>query len=103
MAKLARFLFIAAALGRPAFGKTVHYDLSIKQTEVNLSGKKSVDWALAVNGQIPAPTLEFTEGDDAEIVVKNDLSSQEVSVHWHGILLPPLMDGVPYVSTPPIF
>ena len=69
---------------------------------VNLSGKKTVDFALMLNGQIPAPTLEFTEGDDAEIVVKNRIPAQEVSVHWHGILLPNGMDGVSYVTTPPI-
>src|SRR5690606_11158097 len=68
---------------------------------VNLSGKKTVDWALMINGGIPAPVLEFTEGDDAEIVVNNKLD-EEVSIHWHGILLPPEMDGVAYVNTPPI-
>ncbi|MDQ3232164.1 MAG: multicopper oxidase domain-containing protein, partial [Pseudobdellovibrionaceae bacterium] len=51
---------------------------------------------------LPAPTLEFTEGDEAEIVLKNQIPGQEVSIHWHGILLPPEMDGVPYVNTPPI-
>ena len=62
-----------------------------------------MDFALTVNGGIPAPTLEFTEGDDAEILVKNGLANEEVSIHWHGILLPPLEDGVAYVNTPPIF
>ena len=85
------------------FAKTVRYELNVEQKTVNLSGKKSVDWALLVNGSIPAPTLEFTEGDDAEIVVRNGLAREEVSIHWHGILLPPEEDGVPYVNTPPIF
>lgn len=56
-----------------------------------------------LNGSIPAPTLEFTEGDEAEIIVKNEIPDDELSVHWHGILLDPYMDGVPYVNTPPIF
>src|SRR5690606_19452325 len=76
--------------------------LEITKGAVNLSGKKTVDWALMVNGRIPAPALEFTEGDDAEIVVRNTLADQEASIHWHGILLPSEMDGVPYVNTPPI-
>jgi FtsP/CotA-like multicopper oxidase with cupredoxin domain len=82
--------------------RTVRYELVASQGSVNLSGKKSVDFALLVNGSLPAPTLEFTEGDVAEIVLKNQIPGQEVSIHWHGILLPPEMDGVPYVNTPPI-
>jgi FtsP/CotA-like multicopper oxidase with cupredoxin domain len=87
----------------PAFAKTVRYELRVANQKVNLSGKKEVDWALTVNGGIPAPVLEFTEGDDAEITVKNELKDDEVSIHWHGILLPPSEDGVAYVNTPPIF
>lgn len=85
-----------------AFGKTVRYELNITRGSVNLSGKKSVDWALMINGGIPAPTLTFTEGDDAEITVVNK-TDEEVSTHWHGILLPPEEDGVAYVNTPPIY
>lgn len=84
--------------------KTVRYELTIRNEKVNLSGKKEVDFALTVNGGIPAPTLEFTEGDDAEITVINQLPTDEdVSIHWHGILLPPEQDGVPFVNTPPIY
>ena len=94
---------IAACLQAPlAFAKTVHYELTATRQKVNLSGKKEVDFALVVNGSIPAPVLELNEGDDAEIVVKNRIPNQELSIHWHGILLPPEMDGVSYVNTPPI-
>jgi FtsP/CotA-like multicopper oxidase with cupredoxin domain len=87
------------------FAKTVRYELVIEQKPVNMSGKKTVDFSLTVNGGIPAPTLEFTEGDEAEITVRNGLknSNEDVSIHWHGILLPPLEDGVPFVNTPPIY
>lgn len=84
-----------------AWAKTVQYDLAIENQKFNLTGKE-VDFALTVNGGIPAPTLEFTEGDNAEITVRNKLKEGEVSIHWHGILLPPEEDGVPYVNTPPI-
>lgn len=98
------FLLSSLFLSGAVSAKTVHYDLKIKNEPVNLSGKKTVDFALTVNGGIPAPTLEFTEGDDAEIVVTNDVASgEDVSIHWHGILLPPLEDGVPFVNTPPIY
>lgn len=85
------------------FAKTVRYELTIRNEKFNMSGKKTVDFALTVNGGIPAPTLEFTEGDDAEILVRNEVPGEEASIHWHGILLPPDQDGVPYVNTPPIF
>jgi CopA family copper-resistance protein len=87
----------------PVFAKVVRYELNVTREKVNLSGKKPVDFALLVNHSIPAPTLEFTEGDEAEIVLKNDSDEDEISVHWHGILLDPYMDGVPYVNTPPIY
>lgn len=102
--KLFKFIIFAATflLSGQVFAKTVHYDLAIASQKVNITGEE-VDWAITVNGGIPAPTLEFTEGDDAEITVTNHLPKEEVSIHWHGILLPPEEDGVAYVNTPPIF
>lgn len=82
-------------------GQTVRYELTATKGKINLSGKAEVDFALMINGGIPAPILEFTEGDDAEIVVRNLIPDDELSIHWHGILLDPYMDGVPYVNTPP--
>ena len=79
--------------------KTVHYDLYIKDTTVNFTGK--LKRAIAVNGQIPMPTLTFTEGDTAEIVVHNELNEQ-TSLHWHGLFLPNKEDGVPYLTQMPI-
>ena len=84
-----------------AHAKLVKYELKVSRGSVNMSGKETVDWALMVNGSIPAPTLEFTEGDEAEITVVNGLD-EEVSTHWHGILLPWTEDGVANVNTPPI-
>lgn len=75
------------------------YTLIIKEEIVNKAGKEVK--GMTVNGTIPGPTLEFTEGEYAVIYVKNEMSV-ETSVHWHGMLLPNFYDGVPYLTTPPI-
>lgn len=85
-----------------AQAKVVDYELIATKGSINLSGKQTVDFALMLNNQIPAPVLEFTEGDLARIKVINNIPGQEVSIHWHGLLLDPYMDGVAYVNTPPI-
>lgn len=79
--------------------KIVHYNLYVKDTIVNYAGKEKR--AIAVNGQIPMPTLEFTEGDTAEIVVHN-LLQENTSLHWHGVFVPNKEDGVPYLTQQPI-
>ena len=79
--------------------KTVRYDLYVRDTIVNFSGKEK--HAFAVNGQIPMPTLTFTEGDIAEIYVHNE-SKESTSLHWHGLFLPNKEDGVPYLTQMPI-
>lgn len=82
-----------------ASAEVVEYSLTIDEREVNYSGKPVR--AVAVNGGIPGPVLRFREGDRARIHVHNRLSAP-TSIHWHGILVPPGMDGVPYISFPPI-
>ncbi len=79
--------------------KTVRYDLYVKDTIVNFTGKEKR--AIAVNGQIPMPTLTFTEGDTAEIYVHNEMN-EETSLHWHGLFLPNKEDGVPNLTQMPI-
>lgn len=79
--------------------KVVRYDLYVKDTVVNFTGKEKR--AIAVNGQIPMPTLTFTEGDTAEIHVHNQLK-EGTSLHWHGLFLPNKEDGVPYLTQMPI-
>jgi len=79
--------------------RTVRYDLYIADTIVTFGKKKKR--AIAVNGQIPMPTLTFTEGDTAEIWVHN-LLKEETSLHWHGLFLPNRMDGVPFLTQMPI-
>ena len=79
--------------------KVVRYDLHVRDTIVNFSGKGKR--AIAVNGQIPMPTLTFTEGDIAEIHVYNHLK-ESTSLHWHGLYLPNKEDGVPFLTQMPI-
>ena len=69
------------------------YDLNINQGTVNVTGKPVK--RITVNGKFIAPLLEFEEGDEAVIHVYNQLKDQDTSLHWHGLLLPGLMDGVP--------
>lgn len=79
--------------------KLIHYDLYVNDTTLNYSGVNAK--AIAINGQIPAPQLTFTEGDTAEIYVHN-LMNTETSIHWHGLILPNNQDGVPYLTYAPI-
>jgi CopA family copper-resistance protein len=79
--------------------KVVRYNLYVKDTTVNFTGTPKR--AIAVNGQIPMPTLTFTEGDTAEIYVHNELN-EETSLHWHGLFLPNKYDGVPNLTQMPI-
>jgi FtsP/CotA-like multicopper oxidase with cupredoxin domain len=79
--------------------KLVRYDLYVRDTTLNYTGK--IKHAISVNGQIPMPTLTFTEGDTAEIYVHNELK-ESTSMHWHGLFLPNKEDGVPYLTQLPI-
>jgi CopA family copper-resistance protein len=83
----------------PTVSKRVRYDLYVRDTIVNFGNKPK--HAIAVNGQIPMPTLTFTEGDIAEIYVHNELN-EETSLHWHGLFLPNQYDGVPNLTQMPI-
>lgn len=71
------------------------FDLTIEEMVVNFTGTPRV--ATAINGSIPAPTLRWREGDTVIIKVTNRMKVS-TSIHWHGILLPFQMDGVPGIS-----
>jgi FtsP/CotA-like multicopper oxidase with cupredoxin domain len=73
--------------------------LYVRDTVVTIGNKPKR--AIAVNGQIPMPTLTFTEGDIAEIYVHNELK-KGTSLHWHGLYLPNKEDGVPFLTQLPI-
>lgn len=97
-----------AAFGWPRFGNAAapvltgtDFDLSIGELPVNFTGRIRI--GVAVNGSVPAPTLRWREGTTVELRVSNRLPpnsihGRQTSIHWHGILLPANMDGVPGMS-----
>lgn len=95
------FIWVAILLAFSLHSQNiVRYDLYVKDTVVDFTGKEK--HAIAINGSIPGPTLYFTEGDSAVIYVHNQLKKDETSIHWHGLILPNQYDGVPYLTTAPI-
>jgi CopA family copper-resistance protein len=70
-------------------------DLTVGEMAVNLTGRASV--GTVVNGSLPGPVLRWREGDSIVLRVRNTLAT-ETAIHWHGIVLPAGMDGVPGVS-----
>jgi FtsP/CotA-like multicopper oxidase with cupredoxin domain len=71
------------------------FDLTIGERLVDLTGSPKV--GLTINGSIPGPLLRWREGDTVTLRVSNTLS-EDTSIHWHGIILPANMDGVPGLS-----
>ena len=76
-------------------GPPGEYDLVIDRTPILIDGRRSS--AVTVNGSVPAPLLRFREGMTVTLRVRNGLD-EPTSIHWHGILLPFEMDGVPGVA-----
>ncbi|WP_282410643.1 copper resistance system multicopper oxidase [Pseudomonas sp. PS02303] len=81
--------------GEPQVLTGTDFDLSIGETPVNITGNPRT--AIAINGGIPGPLLRWREGDTVTLRVRNKLKV-DTSIHWHGILLPANMDGVPGLS-----
>ncbi|WP_410210160.1 copper resistance system multicopper oxidase [Aquirhabdus sp.] len=71
------------------------FDLVVDEASVNYTGKTKI--ATVVNGSLPAPVLHFKEGETVTIRVTNRLK-EDTSIHWHGLILPYQMDGVPGIS-----
>jgi len=118
---LSRRAFVASgaaaawfAAARPAWARTVSHgsaakgfgtltglvvDLTIAATAFTVDGRTG--HAVAINGSIPAPLLRLKEGDNVRLRVTNHLD-EDTSIHWHGLIVPFQMDGVPGVSFPGI-
>ncbi|SCC94110.1 Copper resistance protein A [Thiomonas sp. X19] len=85
----------ATSTGAAPVLRGTEFDLVIAESPVNFTGKPRT--ATTINGSIPGPTLHWREGDTVTIRVTNRLR-ESTSIHWHGILLPFQMDGVPGIS-----
>jgi FtsP/CotA-like multicopper oxidase with cupredoxin domain len=72
------------------------FDLSIGETPVNFTGAPRI--AHTINGTIPGPVLRWREGDTVTLRVANRIGHHDASIHWHGMILPAEMDGVPGLS-----
>lgn len=81
--------------GHPTVLSGTDFDLYIGELPVNITGTART--AMAINGSIPGPILRWREGDTVTLRVRNRLQ-QDTSIHWHGIILPANMDGVPGLS-----
>jgi CopA family copper-resistance protein len=89
------------SLGNSHVLSGTEFDLTIGETPMNFTGRTRT--AITVNGSIPAPLLRWREGTTVNLRVSNALPlgsihGHETSIHWHGILLPANMDGVPGLS-----
>ncbi|MFO3705577.1 copper resistance system multicopper oxidase [Xanthomonas codiaei] len=85
----------AGAMATPVL-RGGNQSLQIGQRPVNFTGRTRP--AITVNQSLPAPILRWREGDTVSVRVRNALPDQPTSVHWHGLLLPANMDGVPGMS-----
>ncbi|RZS81415.1 copper resistance system multicopper oxidase [Pigmentiphaga kullae] len=88
-------VWAAIGPGDPHVLTGTEFDLQIGETPVNFTGSPRT--AMTVNGGIPGPLLRWREGDTVTLRVRNKLKAS-TSIHWHGILLPANMDGVPGLS-----
>ena len=86
---LALALLVAAG---PAHAAKAEFRLELAPKSITIDGRTTN--ALTINGTLPGPLLRFREGDDVVIHVTNRMKDLS-ALHWHGLLVPPGMDGVP--------
>ncbi|WP_083214810.1 copper resistance system multicopper oxidase [Immundisolibacter cernigliae] len=89
---------LAASAG-PAELRGTDFDLTVDELPVNFTGQARS--ATVVNGRLPGPVLRVREGDTVTLRVTNRLPEM-TTIHWHGVIVPPEMDGVPGISFPGI-
>lgn len=104
---LDHFAFLAPAYARSdtAYARELRVrdgeavDLVIEQTPISVAGRSAS--AVTINGTVPGPLLRFREGETVTLRVVNRLQ-EDTSIHWHGLLVPSDMDGVPGINFPGI-
>jgi FtsP/CotA-like multicopper oxidase with cupredoxin domain len=77
--------------------KVFHLSAEVVKTQLIPGMKEMIGWGY--NGSVPGPTIEVNEGDRVRIILHNKLP-EPTSIHWHGLEVPPDMDGVPFISQP---
>lgn len=90
-----KLLSVASSGAQPSVLSGELIDLVISERSFVLDGQTGT--AMTINGTIPGPLIRLKEGQEVTLRVTNRLK-EDTSIHWHGILLPPHMDGVPGVS-----
>src|SRR6266545_2196851 len=79
---------------------TKQFELTSKIVKWEVSPGKFVD-AWTYNGTVPGPTIKVNDGDNVEVVIHNELP-ESTSIHFHGLVTPNAMDGVPDITQTPI-
>ncbi len=77
------------------------FNITCSEIKWDAGGGAMAD-AMAYNGTVPGPEIRVTEGDKVRVIVKNDMKAQSTAVHFHGQAVPNNMDGVPFITQPPI-
>lgn len=90
---------VTAGEGGPPVLRGNTFDLRLDRVSINKTG--TPDWANLVNGSMPAPVLHWKQGDVVTLRVTNNMPEM-TGMHWHGIILPNGMDGVPGLEFPGI-
>lgn len=89
---------VAGYVPRPA---PTQYDFTVTEQAMAPDGGPAVT-AVTVNGTIPGPEIRVREGETLRILVRDEMPSSPTTIHWHGLLVPAGMDGVPDISNAPI-
>jgi CopA family copper-resistance protein len=87
--------FAASPSAQPQVLSGNRFKLSFDYQQVNFTGRDRI--ATAINGSVPAPVLRWKQGERVTLDVTNNLAVDS-SIHWHGMILPSAMDGVPHIS-----
>jgi CopA family copper-resistance protein len=90
-----RLVPVLAAWLAVSSAPAAEYRLVIDEQTVNVTGRERT--ALAINGAVPGPALRWREGEEVTLHVANRLD-EPTSIHWHGLIVPNTMDGVPGIS-----
>ena len=92
---------VSGGLAAKGFGTLAGKDITLDVAHREFSVNGRVGHAIAINGSVPAPLIRLREGDRVRLTVNNHLD-EDTSIHWHGLIVPMEMDGVPGISFPGI-